>query len=168
METNALVIIALGANVSDPRRNLLRAMERIQEFSDHPLARSSLWRTSPVDCPPGSPDFLNAVVALVPRPGETPESLFAKLQALEKDFGRTQKTVPNEPRPLDLDLIAFGNEIRATNELTLPHPRACHRRFVLAPLAEIASGLVLAGQSDTVAALLESLGLGDAVFKLEE
>ena len=56
--------------------------------------------------------FVNAVVGLVPREDETPESLLKKLQALEKEFGRQPKKVLNEPRPLDLDLIAFGTEIR--------------------------------------------------------
>jgi 2-amino-4-hydroxy-6-hydroxymethyldihydropteridine diphosphokinase len=65
--------------------------------------------------------------------------------------------VLNEPRPLDLDLIAFGREVRAGNRLTLPHPRAHLRRFVLQPLSEIAPGLILPGQSQTVAQLLAAL-----------
>jgi 2-amino-4-hydroxy-6-hydroxymethyldihydropteridine diphosphokinase len=132
-------------------------MKRLAELSDRPLVKSSLWQTSPVDCPPGSPPFVNAMVGLAPRESETPESLLSKLQALEKEFGRQPKRVLNEPRPLDLDLIAFGNEIRATRELTLPHPRAHQRRFVLQPLSEIAPVLVLPGQSETVLALLSRL-----------
>src|ERR1700747_461882 len=99
-------------------------MERLQEFSDAPLRKSRLFETTPVDCPPGSPNFVNAVIALVPRSEETPESLLARLQALEKEFGRAPKKVLNEPRPLDLDLIAFGDEVRATPGFMLPHPRA--------------------------------------------
>ena len=132
-------------------------MARLQKLSDQPLLKSSLWQTTPVDCPPGSPLFVNAVVSLWPHPGETPETLLAKLQALEADFGRQPKQTLNEPRPLDLDLIAFGSETRATPELTLPHPRAHARRFVLEPLAEIAPDLVLAGQTRTVRELLECL-----------
>ncbi len=135
-------------------------MTRLQKFSDEPLLKSSLWQTSPVDCPPGSPKFLNAVVTLAPQPGETPESLLEKLQVLETEFGRREKKVLNEPRPLDLDLIAFGNEVRSSTLLTLPHPRAHERRFVLQPLNETASDLVLPGQTQTVAQLLA--GLGDA------
>jgi 2-amino-4-hydroxy-6-hydroxymethyldihydropteridine diphosphokinase len=154
MQKNKLVIIALGSNVGDRNRNLLGAMERLQELSDCPLLKSSLWRSSPVDCPPGSPDFLNAVVGLLPRREETPETLLLKLQGLEKEFGRQSKKVLNEPRPMDLDLIAFGQEVRATAELTLPHPRAHERRFVLQPLSEIAPELILPGQSKTAAELL--------------
>ena len=132
-------------------------MERLQEFSDAPLLRSSLWQSAPVDCPPGSPAFVNAVVGLVPQPGETPESLLGKLQALEQEFGRQPKKVLNEPRPLDLDLIAFGSESRATRELTLPHPRAAERGFVLQPLSELAPDLVLPGQTKPVVDLLARL-----------
>jgi 2-amino-4-hydroxy-6-hydroxymethyldihydropteridine diphosphokinase len=151
------VFIALGSNVGDPHGNLLRAIQQLQELSEHPLLKSSLWQTAPVDCPPGSPMFVNAVVGLVPQSGETPESLLEKLQALEKEFGRRPKQVLNEPRPLDLDIIAFGGETRSSRELTLPHPRAHVRRFVLQPLSEIAPELVLPGQSQTVAQLLGQL-----------
>lgn len=132
-------------------------MERIQELAEGPILKSSLWQSTPVDCPPGSPIFVNAVVGLMPRTGETPESLLLKLQTLEKEFGRRPKKVWNEPRPLDLDLIAFGGEIRTTKALTLPHPRAHTRRFVLHPLSEIAPELVLPGQTQSVAQLLERL-----------
>ncbi len=154
---NRLAIVALGSNLGDSRCILLSAIERLQALSSEPLLKSSLWRSAPVDCPPGSADFLNAVVALVPLAGETPESLLRQLQALEREFGRTPKKVLNEPRPLDLDLIAFGDEMRYTKELILPHPRAHQRRFVLEPLNELAPNLVLAGQTRTVSELLASL-----------
>jgi 2-amino-4-hydroxy-6-hydroxymethyldihydropteridine diphosphokinase len=144
------VFIALGSNLGDSRRILLQAMERLQNLSDQPLVRSSIVETEPVDCPPGSPGFLNAVVGLFPRPEETPESLLLKLQALERECGRQAKKVLNEPRPLDLDLIAFGDAVRSTQPLTLPHPRAHRRPFVLKPLAEIAPNLRLPGQTKTV------------------
>jgi 2-amino-4-hydroxy-6-hydroxymethyldihydropteridine diphosphokinase len=149
-----LAIVAIGSNLGDPRALVLSAMDKLQEFSDKPLLRSSLHETAPVDCPPGSPNFVNAVVAFEPRAGETPESLLKKLQVLEKEFGRQPKKVLNESRPLDLDLIAFGNRTSNTPELVLPHPRAYLRRFVLEPLSEIAPDLVLAGQTKTVAAFL--------------
>ena len=98
--------------------------------------------------------FLNAVIGLTPRSGETPESLLQELQSLEREFGRKPKKTLNEPRPLDLDLIAFGDEIRHTGELILPHPRAHLRSFVLQPLNEIAPDLVLPGQEKTVKELL--------------
>src|SRR5882724_9181265 len=151
-----LVFIALGSNLGDSQQIILQAMTRLQTLSTQPLLKSSLWQTTPVDCPTGSPPFINAVVGLQPPPGETPESLLQKLKALEKEFGRQPKKVLNEARPLDLDLIAFGQETRATPELVLPHPRAHLRRFVLQPLAEIAPDFILPGQRKTVAQLLAS------------
>ena len=152
-----LVIVALGSNLGEAPKNVTRAIERLKELSSAPLLKSSLWQSSPVDCPPGSPDFVNAVVILGACPGETPESLLSKLQAIEREFGRQAKKVMNEPRPLDLDLIGFGNERRATRDLTLPHPRAHLRRFVLEPLGEIAPELILPGQTKTVAELVRSM-----------
>ena len=158
--------IALGSNLGESRETVLEAMRRLQALSDRPTIKSSLIESAPVDCPPGSPNFVNAVVGLIPRPEETPESLLRKLQALEKEFGRTPKKVHNEARPLDLDLIAFGNEIRHTPELALPHPRAHLRRFVLQPLAEIAPELVLPGQDRAVFELLRQLTSAEIVRRL--
>jgi 2-amino-4-hydroxy-6-hydroxymethyldihydropteridine diphosphokinase len=149
--------IALGSNLGESREVIRRAMERLQGLSDEPLLKSSLWETTPVDCPAGSPMFVNAVAGLRPRSGETPESMIGKLQSLEKEFGRQPKKVLNEARALDLDLIAFGKETRSTETLVLPHPRAHERRFVLQPLNEIAPDLVLPDQTKTVEQLLAEL-----------
>ena len=162
-----IAYIALGSNLGDSRGAVLRAMERLQELSDQPLAKSSLIETAPVDCPPGSPNFVNAAVRLIPRPDETPESLLAKLQKLEAEFGRTPKKVLNEARPLDLDLIAFGDEVRFGPQLTLPHPRAHLRQFVLQPLADIAPDLILPGQGRPVSELLLQLTSGEIVRRLQ-
>jgi 2-amino-4-hydroxy-6-hydroxymethyldihydropteridine diphosphokinase len=161
-----LVFIALGSNLGDSRQIILDAMVRLSKMSNRPVLKSSLWQTSPVDCPAGSPPFVNAVGALVPFAGETPESLLHKLRALEKKLGRRPKKVLNEPRALDLDLIAFGAETRNTPELVLPHPRAHLRRFVLQPLSEIAPDLILPGQSRTVSQLLAELPAEETVTRL--
>ncbi|MGZ8899654.1 MAG: 2-amino-4-hydroxy-6-hydroxymethyldihydropteridine diphosphokinase [Limisphaerales bacterium] len=161
-----LAYIALGSNLGDSREMVERAMGRLEQLSGERIIRSSLWRSTPVDCPPGSGDFINAVVGLRVGEGETPEGLLAKLQELERDFGRRPKAVMNEARPLDLDLIAFGDEVRLTAELTLPHPRAHLRRFVLEPLAEIAPELVLPGQTKTVRELLSNLRTAEVVSRL--
>ena len=162
----SLAIIALGSNLGDSRQIILNAMVRLAQMSNRPALRSSLWQTSPVDCPPGSPPFLNAVVALVPFAVETPESLLKKLHKLEKKSGRQAKKVLNEPRMLDLDLITFGEETRHTPDLVLPHPRAHLRRFVLQPLSEITPNLILPGQSKTVSELLAGLPDGETVTRL--
>jgi 2-amino-4-hydroxy-6-hydroxymethyldihydropteridine diphosphokinase len=151
------VIIALGANLGEPGRQLVAAMDRLEALAGAPIRRSSLWETTPVNCPPGSPRFANAVVVFAPQPAESPESLLLKLQALEREFGRVPKLVLNEARPLDLDLIAWGCETRSHPQLTLPHPRAHEREFVLRPLAEVWPEFVLPGQLQGVGALLAAL-----------
>jgi len=163
---SAMALVALGSNLGDSRQIILDAMARLEKLSRRPVLKSSLWQTSPVDCPSGSPIFVNAVVALTPQAGETPESLLLKLQRIEKNLGRTPKKVLNEPRPLDLDLIAFGAETRNTPVLVLPHPRAPLRRFVLQPLSEIAPELILPGQVKTVSQLLSERPAGETVVRL--
>jgi 2-amino-4-hydroxy-6-hydroxymethyldihydropteridine diphosphokinase len=161
-----LAIVALGSNLGDSTTILRAAMQRLQRISAEPLRESSLWQSTPVDCPPGSPLFVNAAVAMTPSAGETPDSLLAKLQALEIDFGRRAKQVPNEARPLDLDLIVFGAEVLSTLQLTLPHPRAHQRRFVLEPLNEITPDLILPGQTKTVRQLLAELKTDEVLTRL--
>jgi 2-amino-4-hydroxy-6-hydroxymethyldihydropteridine diphosphokinase len=162
----SLAIVALGSNLGDSRQTILHAMVRLSKMSNRPGLKSSLWQTSPVDCPPDSPPFVNAVIAFVPFADETPESLLRRLRALEKKSGRAAKKILNEPRALDLDLIAFGAETRHTPELILPHPRAHLRRFVLQPLSEIAPDLVLPGQSRTISQLLAGLPGDEIVTRL--
>lgn len=151
-------VVALGSNLGDSAAVLRSVLAEFQRLSTGPFASSSLWHSAPVDCPPGSPDFANAVCLWHPPVFSTPESLLDLLQGLECRFGRIPKTVLNEPRPLDLDLIAFGQRLLDQPRLILPHPRAHQRRFVLAPLCEIAPGLRLPGFPVTVAQLLSLLG----------
>ena len=165
-QARRLSYVALGSNLGDSCKIILDAMARLEKLSDAPILKSSLWQTSPVNCPPASPKFVNAVIGLIPKENETPEILLKKLRELEKAFGRAPKMVMNEPRPLDLDLIAFGNELRNSPELILPHPRAHLRRFVLQPLNEIAPELILPGQGKTVSELLAALPGDETVKRL--
>ncbi len=155
-----LCLIGLGANLDSrsgsPQATLKDAVRVLQALSDYPVVASSMWRSSPVDCPPGSPDFVNAVVAMLPRTSANPFSLLSSLQQVEADFGRVRKEIQNAPRTLDLDLLVCGNTIMNTAELELPHPRLHLRGFVLAPLVEIAPGYVPPGQSLTVEELLKA------------
>jgi 2-amino-4-hydroxy-6-hydroxymethyldihydropteridine diphosphokinase len=165
-ETSSLAFVALGSNLGDSRKIIFDAMARLQSFSNASILKSSLWQTSPVDCPSESPKFMNAAVGLIPKENETPESLLKKIRELENEFGRAPKTILNEPRPLDLDLIAFGNEIRDSPELVLPHPRAHLRKFVLQPLSEIAPDFILPGQGNTISQLLTELSSDEILTRL--
>ena len=146
--------IALGSNLGNSRELLLEAVKRLQTHSDEPILLSNIIQTEPVDCPAGSPPFLNAVAGFKTRAAETPETLLKKLQDIEKELGRRRSGLQNEPRSIDLDLIAFGDEKRSSPRLILPHPRAHLRRFVLEPLAQIAPHFIFPGQAQTVSQLI--------------
>ena len=157
----AHAFLALGSNLPSadrsPAETLAAAIDEIASWSDHPLLRSSLWSSSPVDCPPGSPDFINAVVAMVPGEAETPRTLLTRMLELEQRFGRERSVVINAPRSLDADLLCFGQQESDEVDLILPHPRAHRRDFVLLPLAEIAPDLCLPGQARRVSELAREL-----------
>jgi 2-amino-4-hydroxy-6-hydroxymethyldihydropteridine diphosphokinase len=162
-----LVLVGLGSNQGDSLGIVRRALVALGALACGPVHASSLWCTSPVDCPPGSPDFINAVAAFHVAAGATPEQLIAALKRLEAEFGRIG-AARNAPRVLDLDLLVFGDEQRTTAALTLPHPRAARRRFVLAPAAEVAPHLVWPGTSRTVAELLAALDSAEQVVPVAD
>lgn len=163
----SMVLIGLGSNRGDSVAIVREAMKRLERFAAGPLRRSSLWRTSPVDCPPGSADFVNATVAFEPRPEVTPESLLAALKAMEAEYGRESRAQRNAPRELDLDLLLFDDEVRDRPEFVLPHPRAVDRMFVLAPAAEVLPDVTWPGTGRTIAALLAALDSDERVERLE-
>ncbi len=167
MSIDSSIFVALGSNLGDSARMVRDALAGLRALSAGPVASSSLWTSTPVDCPPGSPMFVNAVARLVARDGETPESLLDALQAMEAEAGRRPKVVLNEPRPLDLDLLAWGEHVMATPRLVLPHPRAHQRRFVLQPWSELAPGWVVAGVGRTVLDLLSGLQSDETLRRLE-
>lgn len=133
--------IGLGSNLDDPAGQVERAIDDLRAASDiEVLAVSALYRTAPVGGPPDQPMFCNAAAALVTR--LAPYALLAVLQAIEAARGRV-RDVRWGPRTLDLDILAYDDHRFDTPELTLPHPRAHERGFVLVPLADIAPALTL-------------------------
>lgn len=161
-----IVLVGLGSNRGDSLALMDEAMVRLAAFAAAGYRTSSLWRTSPVDCPPGSGDFLNAVAVFEPKPELTPEGLLAALKALEREYGRDANPVKNAPRELDLDLLVFTDQRRDGPDFFLPHPRAAQRRFVLAPAAELVPDFVWPGTGQTVAALLSELASDETVVPL--
>jgi 2-amino-4-hydroxy-6-hydroxymethyldihydropteridine diphosphokinase len=149
------VVIALGSNQGDSLRILDRAGEFLLAHAKPGTFRASrLHRSKPVDCPPGSPDFFNAVVLFEPiTKWLDPFRVLSDLQQFEKALGRREKVVLNEPRPLDLDIIAFRGIQICSTRLVIPHPRATKRSFVLKPLAEIAPHFVFPGTLPPVSSL---------------
>ncbi len=161
------VLIGLGSNRGDSAAIVSEAMDRLQALAVGEIRRSALWRTSPVDCPPGSGDFINAAAAFEPVTGLTPEALLAALKALEREYGRAAATVRNAPRELDLDLLLFGDETRDDADFVLPHPRAVNRRFVLAPAAEVLPDAIWPGTGRRIETLLAALDSEEVVARLD-
>jgi 2-amino-4-hydroxy-6-hydroxymethyldihydropteridine diphosphokinase len=155
--------VALGSNLGDRAATLSAARRFLVSLHTGPEAPlfSALYETEPLDCPAGSPGFLNAGAEI-----ETPLDpavLLGQLQAAEREAGRSPTGARNSPRLLDLDLLYCGDLVASGPLLKLPHPRMLQRRFVLQPLAEIRPDLVLPGQTQTVGALLSALPPGPAV-----
>ncbi len=131
-----IAYVALGSNLGDRFAHLSAAIRRLRaEPGIRVHAVSSFYVTAPVNCPPGSGEFLNAVAAIETH--RSPANLLRLLLGIERQFGRI-RSQPNAPRTLDLDLILYDDYILASEELTLPHPRMHERAFVMVPLAEIA------------------------------
>lgn len=161
-----MVLIGLGSNLGASSDVLHRATLGLRRFAQGDFRASSMWLTSPIDCPPGSPDFVNAVVAFAPARPYSPERLLVELKEMELQAGRKPKSRRNAPRALDLDLLVHGQHRRRSSRLVLPHPRAAQRRFVLAPAAEVAPELRWPGTNATVAQLLARLDNSEQAQRL--
>lgn len=133
MATTTPAIISLGSNLGDRRGHLRQAVRRMGRQM-RVVRVSSLYETSALETPPGSPPFLNAVALVLT--SSAPEELLLQLQRIESDLGR-RRTIRNASRTLDLDLILYGSRIVRSPDLTVPHPRYRERNFVLAPLREL-------------------------------
>lgn len=134
------VYIGLGSNLNNPKHQLETAFIELNQLPKTQLiSQSSLWSSQPIG-PQDQPDFINAV-ALVAT-GLKPLELLDELQALERKHQRVKIRHWGE-RTLDLDIITYGELTLNTPRLTLPHPEAKNRAFVLLPLAEINPQLVL-------------------------
>jgi len=132
--------VALGSNMNSPASQIMKAFDELDAIPKTKVIRkSSLYRTKPFGYDE-QPDFINAVAEL--RTELAPERLLEYLLAIENLHGR-ERPFPNAPRPLDLDLLIYGDVRMESESLTLPHPRMHNRGFVLLPLAEIAPDIVI-------------------------
>lgn len=155
-----LVFIGMGSNLASDQGGPVAALERafgeLASLSDYPVLVSSLWDSTPIDCPAGSPRFINAVAALRPRQA-SPRQFLQCLQKIEDSFGRQRGTVRNAPRTLDLDMLSFGEVLMQEADLILPHPRMHERAFVLMPLLEIAPRYCIPGMKRPASVLVQRL-----------
>lgn len=152
MPDGKLIYLSLGSNLGDRATNLELAIAALPAAGVRVLRRSSLYETEPVDFL-AQPWFLNCVVeAKTPL---LPRQLLHALRGIERMLA-SRKLVARGPRVIDLDILLYGNSVVHTEELQIPHPRMDQRRFVLAPLAELAPDLRHPVRGATIAELLEA------------
>ncbi|HOJ43938.1 MAG TPA: 2-amino-4-hydroxy-6-hydroxymethyldihydropteridine diphosphokinase [Syntrophorhabdaceae bacterium] len=134
MEGNAF--ISIGSNLGDSIKNCLTAIEKIKaDIRVRLIKQSSFYRTSPVS-DIAQDDFINCAIKILWN--DSPHELLSFLLKIEKEMGR-KRSIPKGPREIDLDIIFFDNLIITTDKLTIPHPFAHRRNFVIIPCIEIES-----------------------------
>lgn len=128
-------VISIGSNLGDRHGHLQSAVSALEDTPEVSVVSvSSIYETEPVDAPAGSERYLNAIVLLDTT--LTVHTLLDRALAIEAAFGR-ERSVPNAPRTLDVDVIVVGDRVADDENLTLPHPRAHERAFVLLPWLEV-------------------------------
>jgi 2-amino-4-hydroxy-6-hydroxymethyldihydropteridine diphosphokinase len=155
------VYLGLGSNMGDRETMLQAAVRELESPRLHIRRTSPIYETEPMDVP-GQPWFLNQVVE-----AETdlfPLQLLHRTAKIEVQLGRRRLT-PKGPRAIDIDILLFGNAVVTTPKLEIPHPRFRLRRFVLAPLADLAPDLRDPVTRKTIRELLGELR-GQAVRKI--
>ena len=147
--------IALGSNLGRRRSNLRDAIDWLGRTPGIKVLKiADTIETQPVDCPPGANPFLNSAAFI--ETTLSPIELLNALLNIERKLGRVRRT-KNDSRPIDLDLILYDDLIQADESLTIPHPRMHERRFVLAPLAQIAPEWIHPKLKKTIRQLVDEL-----------
>ena len=157
------VYLGLGSNMGNRQANLEKALELLSQ-------RLRVEKTSPIyDTEPigntNQPRFLNLVCQIYTR--LAPTELLALAKGIESKLGRIPGKV-NAPRPIDIDILFYDDQVVETPELIIPHLRLTERAFVLVPLAEIAPDLIHPVNGKSVKELLKELTEGQGVFKWEK
>ena len=131
------VALAFGTNLGDKKQNISQALNYLVDGGFKIIAVSSSMESDPVDCTPESGIFLNG--ALTGLWKGTVKELLELCQNIELTMGRKMKREINSPRPIDLDILLFGEDEIDCPGLQVPHPRMHIRDFVMLPLSEVAS-----------------------------
>jgi 2-amino-4-hydroxy-6-hydroxymethyldihydropteridine diphosphokinase len=155
--------LGLGSNLGERQDNLNKALEFLSQRL-RVVKVSSVYDTEPI----GNieqPRFLNLVCQVSTT--LAPPELLALVKGIESRLGRVPGK-PNSPRPIDIDILFYGDQVIKSRELVIPHPRLAERAFVLIPLKEIAPGLVHPVSGKTVKELLEGVSGKQGVLKLKE
>lgn len=150
--------IAIGANLGERHRTCVRAIDCLRARPEIHVSHVASWREYPAltqSAGEVQPDFVNGVIRITTP--IAPHALLATCHAIEHQLGRHRTGERWQPRPIDLDLLAFNDWRYADGGLRLPHPELHRRRFVLEPLAEIAPDWVHPALRKTAQALLEEV-----------
>lgn len=150
----ARAFLGLGSNLGDRRDRLRRAVEGLATRGDV-VAVSPVYETEPIGGPEGQPAYLNLVVELSTTDG--PRELLARCAALEAAADRV-RTVRHGPRTLDVDVLVVDEQVVDEADLQVPHPRMWERRFVLAPLRDLAPDLVPAAALEAAGGAVRCVG----------
>lgn len=159
----AIAYLSLGSNLGNRQRNLKQAL-RLLSLQVKIDKLSSIYETEPVGYQE-QPLFLNAVCQV--STNLSPYELLYLAKDIEHQLGR-KPSFANAPRPIDIDILIYNNEVVQTEELTIPHPRLVERAFVLVPLAEISPDLVHPEKGKTISELLNNLKSVGGVQKWSE
>ncbi len=139
------VCLSLGSNLGESSAILAEAVKKLAGSGLSDIKVSSIYLSSPLDCPPGSPDFYNMAMLGTWR-SEDPFDLLKTCRRIEKELGRRhEEALKNAPRSIDIDIVLFGSLAFEAEGLLIPHPRAAQRLFVLLPLREIAGDIAFPG-----------------------
>lgn len=149
--------IALGSNLGNRLMHLREARDMLRELvePDSLYLQAPVYQSEPVDCSDESPDFFNTVIE-IDYVGE-PYELLLKTQGIEFHLGRESVHEVNAPRIIDVDILYFGDVSMKEDILSIPHPRLIYRRFVLQPLNDIRTNLILPGDEVTISEHLRHL-----------
>ncbi|MDD2456444.1 MAG: 2-amino-4-hydroxy-6-hydroxymethyldihydropteridine diphosphokinase [Kiritimatiellae bacterium] len=151
-------VLSLGSNLGARLQSLEQARGLIGRHPDMRVtATSPIYETEPCGAPEAFAALHYLNMAVIVETSLPPLILSEAVHAVERAMGRRRGACPNLPRNIDIDIICHGEITLATPVLTLPHPRAHLRRFVLQPLSDLLPGLILPGQTGTVTDLLRGL-----------
>ena len=164
--------IALGSNLPSQQGNRLSNIKAARDSliglmpPAEIILQAPIYQSEPLNCPDGSPVFLNTVVEIAY--DSSPLDLLKNTQAIERKLGRDTSHQRNSPRIIDIDILYFGSESHHQSGLIIPHPEITHRLFVLQPLSDIRPRLLLPGNDNTIADCLQHLDSDEPPLTLVE